>query len=206
MSLINQHLRKAVGSRVRLSDSLVRGMANKPNGEIRLSDLLFFVNEYDLTQLSSAITAANGWVNDPVMGWRRDSYAWSNPLSLTLPSGSSISKLRRVEGVFHGYYNTPANCIGQNRIIIQCTDGTTYTLGTQDAWDAEASGQDLYLGDEGYVPKSRSDMVNRRLGITLPADKIASQLLVYSSGFSESGINYPISKRGIKDLKFFFKE
>ena len=206
MSTINQHLKKAAGSRVDIGSALVRGLANKPSGEIRLSDILISSQQLDLTQLSTMITAGNGWINDATMGWRRDTYAWTQEVALTLPSPYQLSKLRRLEATIHGYYNTPANSISQNRLIANLDDGSVLTLGTQDAWDYEPSGQDIYLGDEGFISKSRSDVINRRVGVTVPAARTVTALKIMSSGYNGNGTNYPISKRGIKDLQFFFKE
>lgn len=203
---IKQYLGKSPVGKLSLGDPLVRGLANKPSGEISLSDVLLIQQAFDLTELSAAITGANNWINDPVMGWYRNAYAWETGVPLNLPGAFSLGKLRRVEAVFHSYYNTPVNSIGLNYLYLTFNDGSSQYIGASDAWDLASSGQNFYLGDEGSVQMTTTDMVNRKIGFTVPAGKTISTIHLYSGGYNGNGTNYPITKRGIKDILFYFKE
>lgn len=167
---------------------------------------LFFQDKpmklFETNNLGELINAA-GWVNDPVRGWYKDQYTWTERTPLKLPPGV-LEGLRRIEATFTGYYNTPAGCIGLNVISLN-TDGPAVSLGTDDPWDYGPSGQQIYRGDLGNQLQIQRDVIQERLGYNIPIGTKINSIVIGSTGYNGNGINYPMSLRGMKNFKFWYR-
>lgn len=143
------------------------------------------------------------WQYSPERGCFKDTYTWGAQ-SLLGVSPDVLKRIKRVSGVFTGYYNLPAGCIGESMIFIRLSNGTGVSLGTGDAWDLAASGQQIFTtGNMGTV--IYSNVVNQEYFYDIPAGLEVTELYLISNGFYGNGIYYPISRRGIADLKLSLK-
>lgn len=174
----------------------------KQNGEWRVVDGIELLS---LTQISDVIADTSGWVYDTVRGWYRDVYPTvqnNYPPMVSKFSVDTLSKIRRVRATFTGYYNNPVEGLHLNYIRIHLSNGTTQTIGTNDAWAHGPSGQRIYKGDAGFEEKVTRNVLGERYTYTVPEGVYVTGLDVLSYPAYTENRYYPSSLRGMRDFEF----
>lgn len=140
------------------------------------------------------------WDND--RGYYRSSNQWSSEVNMNL---SDLDQTTKIEATFTGYYNNPANCLGNNYLRIIYTDNTEDKIGTIDAWAVEEGGQIIYKGDAGIEQTAHDGVLRNVIGetyiLTVPNNKRV-KCIKYNSNYLPG---YPEAIRGVKDIKLHKK-
>jgi len=132
-------------------------------------------------------------------GYFSDNNAWdSNTGNLNIPN---LADVKSVEVKTTGYYNDLASCISSSMIMVAYSDGSWKAIGTNDAWDAPASGQNVYRGDQSMMSMRTYNIVDQVYTATTPAGKTVTNIYLKSHFYS----SYPACKRGVKDIKVSYQ-
>lgn len=157
---------------------------------------------FETNDLSKLINTT-GWSRTDEEGWFKNDRNWGQRIDIVIPD-IDIRRIRKIQVTVTGYYNIPANCLGWS--ILGCQIGSSFIeMGTNDAWDLPSTGQDIARGDLPRLSKVTRDAVGEIFQITVPDGSTLSKLYIGSAGYSSGAINYAISKRGLKDFKFWYK-
>lgn len=158
-----------------------------------------------MTAISDLLLDTSGWVYDSDRGWYRDVYPTvqnNYPPMVSKFSVDTLSKIRRVSATFTGYYNKPVEGLHLNYIRIHLSNGTTQTIGTNDAWAHGPSGQLIYKGDAGFENMAVRNVLGERYTYTVPEGVYVTGLEIMSYPAYTEGRYYPSSLRGMRDFEF----
>lgn len=137
---------------------------------------------------------------DTTRGWFRNLYTWNSGVNSKL-SADTLSKIRKISGVFTSYFNSPSTALGENYIRLILSTGNHVLLGTVDSHAEDGKGHSLYRGDAGDTGQVGYNVLEQRYSYTLPEGVTVAQMLIYSNGYNGTGINYPFTYRGMKDFQ-----
>ena len=148
------------------------------------------------TNIGDLIGDASAWTFTPDVGWYKDDREWHVPIYSSLPP-ETLARVRKVSATFNAWSNVPVGCIGENMMTLVTNLGAI-AMGATDAWDAPASGMTVYpANNTGYNVVGE---YHGKISYTLQDGEVLRRIIFRSSGFSDNGVAYPISKRGMTDF------
>lgn len=156
---------------------------------------------HTVSSYAELFSTSSEWTYDATRGWYRNIRDFKKtPVdSLAYP----LSQIRRIEADFTSHPNTPAGSMGHCLFNITLDDDSVVTMGSQDAWTNQSSGQWIHNPQyPGIVePRTTSSVVGRTLYYDVPEGRTVVSITLEDRGYSVGGTNYPFTARGVKNLK-----
>lgn len=158
-----------------------------------------------ITQLSDLLSNTADWQYDQTVGWYRNVYSWQHAIDVKF-TPELLARIKKISATFTSYNNSPSGGLGENYFTIQMrhTNGSVNSvpLGTSDGNTLAASGQSIFMGDQGSISPTTMDVVNQRYTYTVPEGWTVERIVARSNGYTDGYFYYPFTTRGMKDFEF----